>query len=64
MLLTQTLGEIVATLPDVAWICITAIVVALILKPVLLLIAREYQKAHSCYCKFSDLENRLKKGGL
>lgn len=61
---TQTFGDLVVTLPDVAWICLTAIVIALILKPVLLLIVREYQKAHSCYCKFAALEDRLKKGGL
>lgn len=59
--ITQTFGDLAVSIPDVAWICGTVIILALIFKPVLMLIVQEFKRARHCTTKFSNIEDRLQK---
>lgn len=56
---TQTFWDLAVSIPDIAWICGTVIVLALILKPVAMAIVQEFKRARHCNGKFQDIEVRL-----
>lgn len=62
--ITQTFGDLAISVPDVAWICCTIIIITLLLRPVFLLCITEYKKSHTCYKKFEEIYKRLNNGGL
>lgn len=57
--ITQTFGDLAVSIPDVAWVCGTVIVVALIFKPVAMAIVQEFKRARHCTAKFEDMELRI-----
>lgn len=57
--ITQTFGDLAVSIPDIAWICCTLIVLALIIRPIVLAAIREYKQSNTCFKKFADLERRL-----